>query len=289
MTQLLPAESAQAAALAHALYQRMSPLSTLEHGESGKVIALYLDSLGVLSVVAKSGSEPPELIASLHSSGKLDIVGGRALQREAFVSLTGGSLDMAEESKAGLPVVDELWIWRMQHHDTDPLPAQGDMHELELLACASLESWVVQDARSQGRPQPACWPLASKLLKASDAGVTLSQARVWAFLLAEVGLEMAEGVLDALGGLRAPGIPASLRVRAFTTVLRAHPAAVSEASLFEQLQSALNAGLLSRAVQSAQVFDGSVVLRYRIEDLLLLGLLPRANALYLAMKTSAAK
>lgn len=276
------------------LYRRLVPLSQTVGTQGGAVhvVSLYLAWHGVLALVHRHGRHSLALVERWPVQGPLPISRAQERYRKYVREVYGRFSDAELVKNAPEHTEAERQLWELLHDTRPAEPPDWDEALLAKQACQALAPWIDQDARAQGRPQPASWLIAQQLLhcstqpKSALQGCSEPEVRVWAHLLYEVGLSCQEGPLEALALLRDGGIgaPAPYRAEVFLKRLQHEVDTDIPDSLRDRMQAALNSAQLHRALT---LFQGAgqerPPLRYSMLDLVLQGLLPQAGALRAAL------
>lgn len=294
MTRHFPLTPEQARVTADALYRCLCPVSQIAGTRAGArhVIALYLEYRGSLALMHKHPGGALTLVERWPPGGIPVLERAQIRYHDYWYQVFGRHSDAQPIVHGGMSAEDELWLWRALAAPENAEFPSWDEALLEVTACQVLVPWIEQDARAQGRPQPACWPLSHRIMahasRAGSAlqGVRLEQARVWAFLLREVGDTCQEGSLDALSLLAEASVAAPLRfgVERFLQALQHEVAQGIAASVRGRMQAAVNSGQLHRALTSMQSPAAQALpVRYSLTDLVLHGLLLRAAGLRTAL------
>ena len=262
-------------------YQCLAPVSAYPAGDNG-VVVVYLDVLGTASVVFKDSTGvlalDAQFLPALDNALDRARASAQALAREIQA---GDSRSLPDASVLSLQ--EEVRVLKL----VDPLGelTKREAMESEAVAWAlhALGEWIVQDASQQGHAQPAVWGLANRL-HSSSPELPLRDCLVGAFLGSAAAVQYEDGALDALSRLALTDRTEDLRVSEFLRALKSEASAVRELSLYARLQVALNRGLLYRAARASCALKNGKpstipCVRYRLEDLVKHGFLPRARAL----------
>ena len=267
-------------------YRCFAPVSAYPAGDNG-VAVVYLDVRGTASVVFKDSTGTLALDAQVFPGPDNALDRARASAQALAREIQAG--DSRSLSDAGVfSLQEETRVLKL----VDPLGEMSKRDALESDAVAwamhALAEWINQDASQQGHAQPAVWGLANRLHGASPE-LPLRDCLVGAFLGSAAAVQYEDGAIDALSRLALTDRAEDLRVSEFLQALKSEASAVRGLSLYAMMQVALNKGLLYRAARAAcAIKDGKPstipCVRYRLEDLVKHGFLPRAAVLAEALR-----